>query len=373
MKIGKKQTLYVQVRMKNIVSKIVKMTGAVLFAAACLFSLLQPLPGKISNNERYECIWSDGSVSEESYSSAYQSFAGMDEEYVLLSRGGLTGRIKSMASGVFSVLESGNLGELLSCKYEGSRLDGAALFRTFSKRVWYSGAYFVWTGSAVERVSGVSGEEVVLLSGTLSSRVLKETNASTVYLRANAKIRADAFAGSRVTQVRVEEPYSTKDGAIYIDTEGGKRLITALPGIDELSIHEDLVFADEGALLYCQNLTSLTLPFLGSAVSPSGIEYAGELAHLFANGAEYLVPETLTRLCVMGGTIGAYAFWACSHVKEINVCKVDPNEMSEQAFLGLDCLESLHTPKSDVLLEGEFTCSVAECGCTIFERIHAQN
>ena len=104
--------------MKNIAIKLIKMTRAVLFAAACLFSLLLPLPEKVSNDERYECIWSDGSVSEESYSSAYQSLAGMEEDHVLLARDGLTGRIKSRAGRVYSVLESGNLGELLGCKYE---------------------------------------------------------------------------------------------------------------------------------------------------------------------------------------------------------------------------------------------------------------
>ena len=358
--------------MKNKLSTIIKKAGAVLLTAACLFSLCLPFAKSISGNEIYECVWSDGSTSKESYTSAYQSLAGMDEMHILLARGGMTGKIKSAAGQVYSVLESGDLGELLACTYQGTRLDAAGVYRTFSKRVWYSGEYFVWTGKRVKRVSSAKGEELVLLNGSIPSRVVQETNASTVYLRANASVKADAFAGSNVKYLRTEAPYSVVGRALYMETAGGKRLIAALPTVKKLTLDGALKFADEGALIACQSLTTLTLPFFGSAVSNHASKSAGEIGYLFSNGKEYRIPKTLSYIRVTGGRIAAFAFYACPHIKEIDACGVDPNEISEQAFLGVNALEVLHTPKRGVLLTGEFSSHTAQCGCTIYQRIHAQ-
>ena len=359
--------------MKNKTRKTRKRTSAILIIVACLFSLLLPLLKKAAEREMYECVWSDGSTSIESYSSAYQSLVGIDRESVLLYRQELTGRIASAAGEVYSALLSGNLAELLKCSYDGTRIEGAALYRTFSKRVWYSGEYFIWTGNQIKRASSAKAEELVLLSGSIPSRILKETNAATVHLRADATILADTFVGSSVQTIYAEAPYLQEGGAIYLDTAGGKRLIAALPTLNTLTIGDDLIFADAGALLACQSLQSLTLPFLGSSVEALSDEYAGEVAHLFSNGKEYLVPKSLSHIRVTGGSIVAFAFYACMNLKEIDACRVDPNEISDYAFLGLDSLELLHSSKRDVLLSGEFTSQNAECGCTVFERMYAQN
>ena len=361
--------------MKSKVNRIIAKTSATLFATACLFALFLPLPQKIAEGESYECVWSNGSVSRENYSSVYQSLAGIDRQSVLLTRGGLTGKIESEAGGVVSVLESGDLGELLECRVSGTRIDRAALFHTFSKRVWYSGEYYVWTGSKIKRASRATADELVFLEGNVTSRILSETNATTVHLRADATLKADAFVGSKVTSVRTQAPYSESGGAIYMDTAGGKRLVAALAGIEELTIDEDTAFFDAGALLACQNLKSLTLPFLGSAKSPEGSAYTGELAHLFANGKEYRVPETLTFVAVTGGSVNATAFYACNNLKTIFLCGVAPDQISAEAFYGLDSLEVLHTPRRDVLLKGDFTAYSslsAACGCAVFIKNHSQ-
>ena len=358
--------------MKRKICKIIYKTGTALFAAACLFSFLLPLPKKIAYGESYDCVWSDGTISKESYSSAYQSLTGITEEGVLLERDGLTGVIASKAAAVYSTLQEGTLNELLQCEAEGTRIDRAALYRTFSKRVWYSGEYYVWTGNNVERASRAAGSELIVLSGTVSPRILRETGATSVHLRAEATIRADSLVGSDVTLIYTQEPYTSSGGAVYIEPAGGKRLVAALANSEELTVDDDTMFADQGALIACQNLSALTLPFAGSQKSWSGSEYVSELAYLFANGKDYFVPQTLTSVTVTGGRISATAFYACSRLKTIDLCKVDPHEISAEAFLGLDALEYLHTPKRDVLLSGDFTASTLECGCTGYTKNHSQ-
>lgn len=359
--------------MKNKTKNLLKRAGTVIFLTACLFCLFLPLPKKISNNETYDCVWADGSVTKESYSSAYKSLAGMDGESVILSREGLTGKIESEAGAVYAALKSGNLAEILECTLAGTRIDSAALYREFSNRVWYNGDYYVWTGSKIERVSRAERGEIVFWEGNVTPRILRETNATTVYLRAGASISASSFIESKVEKVYAEAPYQENGGAVYLNTAGGKRLLAALSGIQELVLDEDLAFADEGALLACQALTSLTVPFAGSARSPYGTDYKGEFAHLFSDGKEYRVPETLTRVTVTGGRIIPYAFYACPNLKEIDACTVPEGEISKTAFSGLTSLETLHTPKRDVLLTGNFTSYTATCGCTIYTRNHSQN
>lgn len=345
-----------------------KRAAVIIFIAACIFCFYLPFPSKLADGETYRCVWADGSVTEESYTSAYLSLAGTDGKNVILSRGGLTGKIESRAEETYDVLSNGNLAQLLGCTAEGTRIDGAALFREFANRVWYSGSYFVWTGNKVERVSRAECEEIVFLEGSVTSRVLRETNASTVYLRAGAELSASAFAGSNVREVYAEAPYEQNGGAVYLNTPGGKRLSSAIGNVKELVLDGDLAFADEGALLACGSLTALVLPFLGSAKSHFGTEYRGEFAHLFSDGKEYRVPETLTYVEVTGGRIVSFAFYGCPGIKEINACFVSADEISRTAFSGLGSLEILHTPRRDVSLTGNFTSYTADCGCTVYTR-----
>lgn len=353
--------------------KFIKRAAAAIFTAACLFCFFLPLPEKISSDETYQCVWADGSVTEESFSSACQSLAGMDKESVILSRNGLTGKIESEASAVYATLENGSFSELLECTAAGTRIDGAALYRAFSDRVWYNGEYYVWTGDKIKRVSRAERNEVVFLEGSVTPRVLETTGASTVYLRKGATVSASSFAESNVKKVYAEAPFAENGGAIYLDTAGGKRLLAALCDLKELSLDKESAFADEGALLVCQTITSLTVPFVGSAKSPYGTAYTGEFAYLFSNGKEYRVPETLSRVTVTGGRLISFAFYACPNLKEINACGVEPGEIAKTAFAGLASLEALHTPKSDVTLAGNFTSRTETCGCTVYIRNHSQN
>ncbi len=277
--------------MKNMTKNLLKKTGTAVFSAACLFSLFLPLPKKISNREFYDCVWADGSVTEENYSSAYKSLAGMDGESVILLREGLTGKIESEASTVFATLENGNFAQIIACRAEGTRIDSAALYREFSDRVWYNGEYYVWTGNKIERVSRASRSEIVFLEGNVSPRVLKETDAIAVYLRKGAEVSITSFAESKVENVYTESPYAERGGAVYLDTAGGKRLLAALGGIRGLTLCEDLSFADEGALIACQALASLTVPFWETQNLPQDRRITANLRTCFRTAGNIAFPK----------------------------------------------------------------------------------
>ena len=127
-------------------------------------------------------------------------------------------------------------------------------------------------------------------------------------------------------------------------------------------------FADEGALLPCEQLEEVEIPFAGSAQSSAGTLYRGEFAHLFSTGAEYCVPVTLKRVRVKGGYLISHAFYACKFVEEIDACGVSARDIERDAFADCISLKLLHTPRADVTLQGNFTKRLAPCGCTVYER-----
>ncbi len=344
-----------------------KKAVAAFCVVVCLFLLL-PFPFRDAGGETYRCAWSDGTVTTESYTSAYAALYGIDEDGVVLYRDGKLGKLTVGITSVYSVLESGNLGEILSCVFEGgARIEKAALYRTFSGRVWYADGFFVWTGDRVERAERAEGNELVLLDGSISSETLRSTNASTVYLRASAEVTADMFWGTGVKEVYALPPYFASGGAVYLKTAGGTRLLTALGSVETLAIDPAVDFMDEGALLSCERLKTLTLPFAGNMKESAGSAFCGEIAYLFSDGREYFVPGTLERIEVTGGILGPDAFYRLDSLREINVCGVAEENISPAAFQGLPALELLHSPKK-VTLEG-FTSMAADCGCTVYTKI----
>ena len=348
--------------------KFIKKTTAVLCIAVCLFSFILPLVSRFSGGETYRCVWSDGAVTTESYSSAYAALYGMDEGGVVLYRDGKLGRIAARNASLCAALETGSLNEILYRSAENAmRIERAALYRTYSKRIWYEGDFFVWNGERVERARRATGEELVLLSGGISARTLQNTGVKTVYLRAGAEVKANTFSATRVETVYAQPPYAANGGAVYFTSAGGKRLISALGTVKTLALDADLSYVDEGALLSCTELEALSLPFVGNAADSAGSAFIGELAYLFSDGKEYLIPASLKRVMVTGGTLVSHAFYRCDNLYEIDACGVEEENISSSAFDGLPALRVLHSPK-ELSLSG-FTSSVADCGCTVYTRI----
>lgn len=359
--------------------------AAAAAAALCLCSLIAVLlysftpAGALAGNadERVLCRWSDASVTRESYAEIYPAFTGIsaDGEYLEFMRGGVSGRAETSEAFrmAYRVLMSGSLAELLSLRFtDGTRMEKSALYRAFSDLVWYSSAYFCWTGERAERVDRPKADRLVLLDGELSS-ALRVTEATKLIVRADADIEASAFEESRVEEIVAEKPYFFENGALYRESAAGTVLVCALPSVKELVVRSDTAIAEEGALAACRNLQKLTIPFAGNTIYSAALNYCGDVGVLFGQTAEgeYDIPETLVFLKITGGKLESYAFSGCGAVRAIDVCGIPADRISRQAFAGCSSLEFLHTQCSDPGIDGAYSVQQAECGCFIYSFTNA--
>lgn len=352
--------------------RLVRAAAAAAFTAfAC--SLFLPLPRTYAkeDEEIYVCAWEDGSSSAERYSSACSRLVGAGENKIYLERDGVRGEIE--AGGAFAravgVFERGTLAELLSFRPEKvTRLESAALFCKYGKRLWYDGALFRWTGSEAVRADIAHAEEVVLMAGGLPESLLRGTGAERLVLRRDADLSASALVGSSVTQAVAEEPYFVDAGGIYYTVPNGKRFIAALPDTTALRIGDDTVYCDTGALAPCGSLRELSLPFVGNTLDMSVSDRIGDFGCLFGTDRDgrYLIPQSLTRLEVRGGMIPPYVFFGCT-VERISCCGVPAENVSPFAFTGCEPLV-LHAPAEGLLPAGKYSARPAPCGCTVYEK-----
>lgn len=349
--------------------------NALFLLCALFWGLLFFLPmprARAAGDDMYRCVWADGTETEESYFSAYSSLVGMDDGgEIVLGRGERTGVVAAgeACRAAFRIFEEGGLADLLgldiSCV---SRLERAALYRRYQSRLWYADEYFAWSGEEMQRAEAQRAETLVFLSGDMTATRLIETQAERLSLRAEATFTASVIAGTNVKEVIAEAPYFAEGNTVCLSTAGGVRLLAGLPSARKVTVPENVYFADEGALLPCENLEEVEIPFAGSAKSSAGTLYRGEFAHLFSTGKEYRVPVTLKTVRVKGGYLISHAFYACKYVETIDACGVSARDIERDAFADCVSLKLLHTPRADVVLSGNFTKHTAPCGCTVYER-----
>ena len=253
----------------------------VLFGA-CIFTLFLPFPRRVeTSQESYACVWEDGSQTIEDYFGAYSALCGATEEALVLEREGKTGLIPLSEEyrRAATVFEYGELAELLSFRLGNcSRLEKVALFLRYGERCYYSGERFCWDGEKISRTERTKFTEVVLLDGNLPSGFLRDTGAKTLILSANAAFTVRSLVGSKVEKVIASLPYFTENGAVYLETVGGRRLVAVLPNVEYLEINCDYI--DKGALSACTRLKAIKLPE----------DFEGTLAELFGDAP---VPEDL--------------------------------------------------------------------------------
>ena len=256
-----------------------------IFGGACIFTLFLPLPRRTETvSESYSCLWEDGTQTQEDYFGAYSALCDAREEGIVLERAGKTGLVQPSEEfrRAVTVFESGELAELLSFRLKNcNRLEKAALFLRYGERCYYSGERFCWDGEKISRTERSKFSEVVLLDGKLPSSFLRDAGATTLILSENAAFTALPLVGSKVKTVVAFAPYFTENGAVYLKTAGGTRLVAALPNAEHLEIHCDYI--DEGALSACKELKTLKLPE----------NFDGTLAVLFGSTP---IPEDLVLL-----------------------------------------------------------------------------
>lgn len=345
----------------------------VLIAAAGILMVFLPLPKKVgATEEKYVCAWDDGAVTEENYFSAIGDLVGVTEDGCLeLKRGTHVGKIATQNTFLHynAALSGGSLLELLQLgKGDFSRIERAALFREYGGDIYYSVDAFHYTGAGVVRTSAKRAEKVVLLSGTLPAGYLAQTGATQLRLAAEAEFSADRLLGSRIETFEAVEPYLVEESALFLTVAGQTRLLAAPPAAETLTLPE-YDYADEGALLSCTSLRSLTLPFAGNAKRNAGTDYDGTFAWLFSGEDGFAVPKSLKRVKILGGELIGHCFYDCPNLEEVDVCGLDPNNISRDALSDMVGWKLVHAPRNDLILTGKYTSHAAPCGCTVFERI----
>ncbi len=353
------------------VRRVLTGCAALLLGAVLVFALLAPASRTVARSERYVCAWQDGSVTEEEYAAAYSALTEGRADALVLSRAGKEGIVAPSEEYrlAYLRLQEGAFEALYGWQPNLARLERAALFRAFGARVYYHLEAFGWTGNRLVRRDGVQCEELVLLGEELPAAVLRESGARTLYVRSAASVQATTLVGTQVERIVAQQPYRADGSALYLDTEGGERLVAGLPAQRELVV-ADCAFVDRGALLACGALERVSLPFLGASAQPRS-EGVGELGHLFREGDSYRVPATLQAVRVRGGYLASHAFYAAPFVREVDACGVNAENISHTAFYDLVALQRLHVPRKGVLLQGKFTATAAPCGCTVYARVNA--
>lgn len=317
-------------------------------------------------------MWESGET-RESYASAYADLAGAGQNGVLLRRAGEEGVIPPTAAYLHlrTMLEEGGLEQLLSASAQGlTRIERAALWRTYSARRWYADEWFSWTGEGIARAPQPEQEvhTLTVFSGMPSAQTLALIGTERLIVRGEYPLSAADLIGTRIAELEMPAPYLVRDGAVLLDTAGGRRIVCALPVREELVL-PDADYADTGALLACSRLREVSIPFAGSARRPSGSGFDGMFARLFSDGEEFFVPSSLRRVTVRGGELCAFAFYACPGVEEVDCCTVAAEDIARTAFSGMEGLRELHCPRADLVLTGEFSRETLACGCTRYERI----
>ncbi len=338
------------------------------FFLGCILSLVVPFPQTFSERfgEIYRCIWEDGSETAVNYLNAYKWLDGTDGENVVVQKDGLRGKIAmdAFAKEVYVTLSGGALAELLSVRTDRlNRIECAAIYRVFGNTLFCDGDCFRFTGTVVERCGIFSADRVELL-GTLPETLLKETKATSLHIRSGAKFSSVALESDSLANISADAPYVVRDGAIYLQTAGGVRLIAGCPYARTLTV-SDTDFYDENAFAVCKNIEELTLPFLCG--TDDGAEELGFLFGTDENGL-YAIPQSLKTLKITGGKVGTTAFYRAYSLEIIDLCGIARQDIAKNAFDRLPSLRVLHCALPDALPETEFFVESLPCGCLNYRR-----
>lgn len=330
-----------------------------LVSLLCSYGLFSPAA------ELYICRFEE--EEQLTFAQAYPLLSGVTQEGdILLRREGERGIVRTGEAfkRTNETLAFCDLGELLQIESELSRLESAALFRLYGDAMFFDGGPFVFDGKRVKPSALIRAKTAVLLGGELPEDALIQTEARVLDIRARAELSASDLVGSRIKEVIAHPPYSYAEGAIYRETEGGKRLIAGMPLAKHVTV--DCDFCDRGALLPAEGVCSLTLAFVGNSAEMIS-DFHGELAYLFATYFDYRVPSSLKEVKVTGGYLVSRAFYGCD-LTSIDACGVEAEHIAPDAFSGLEHLTKLHTSAQNLLLDGQFETETAPCGCTIYRR-----
>ncbi len=344
---------------------------AVLFALVWTVLLLLPVTERVNGCEEvYICHWEDGTQTRENFANAYSSVTGCDAERILVSRGEVAGELVPAApyTEYFGTLAYGSAREVAGIDASKlGTLERAVLFERFGDRAWWNGENFlVWTETGAVVVTAPRCDKIVIEGGSLTASAIMRTRATSLEVRDGADFSAELLVGTEISDITGVAPYCSEAGVLQMKTLGGMRLVAALPFARFVRAEYD--YADEGALIACRKLESISLPFAGTS-SFSGLESSrSEIAALFRSGEEYFVPSTLKRIEIRGGVLTDTSFYRCGNAKEIVLCGMEAEHISRGAFAPCTALNTLHAPDGIAVPDGMIAVRTLDCGCTLYQK-----
>lgn len=343
-----------------------KLCAAVWLLTAALLLFL-PVPQAVPRGETgIPVLWENGGRTSENYAALSEMYEDCTEAGLTVSKNGIRGTVfvGETFSNYYRLLSEGRIADLYGGMDLPAEHERMALFRKFGGTGYYSEEFFALNGDGFYRSDRRGFSEVMLLTGDIPASVLRSTGAEKLIVCPEAELTGYALFGTRIKEFGAFAPYEVRAGALCLHTAGGTRLVAALPLAETLEISGDLHFCDEGALSSCERLRVLTLPFVGSSVSPAGSDYDGRLLYMFGEG----LPRTLKKVKVTGGALLAFAFEGCAGIEEIDLCGIPASAVSKDAFVGCYGLKKLHTSLKDLHLQGKYRVKTLPCGCCLYEQ-----
>ena len=205
-------------------------------------------------------------------------------------------------------------------------------------------------GSTVTGMNQQQGKVHLVIPETLNGKTLTTIQAESFLNVENivfvtlpdsiVSIGIDAFKGTNF----YAETENWEDGVLY----AGKHLLVVSADVSgSFEVKEDTICIAEKAFEACEELTSITLPFVGASKNGTSNIHFGYIfgASSYSYNDEY-VPSSLRTVIITGGTsIGEYAFYKCSNL--MNTAIPDSvTSIGDSAFYGCSSLTSITIPDS---------------------------
>lgn len=320
---------------------------AAVLTVACAVCCFLPVPrGKPTAPPVYTVTYADGREEQADYVSLYPRIRGLSEDFgIRLDEGFISG--SDALSALVSVVETGTFGSILSADFALPAAELTALEREYADTLFYADGLYALSGGLRKTARRRAGR-LVYFGGALKAADLAAMGVYSLDLRGGG-FNAAMLTGTKVAAMSAVAPYVYADGALYMDTAFGRRLIAGMPVVTELTL--DMVYADDGALTPCPYLDRLTMP----------VPYGGMVASLFLAGENYAAPY-FSYLKLTRGKIDDTALYGVRG-RELDLCDIPEADVT--AAFG-DAFSVVHTKKY-MEIDG-YAVSVLPCGCYCYTR-----
>ncbi len=128
----------------------------------------------------------------------------------------------------------------------------------------------------------------------------------------------------------------------------GERAFQGCEAFESIIMHDTVKIIGTGAFADCVNVKEITIPFVGRSLNqPSQLSY---MFSVTGSNSASVVPQTLTSVKVLKGSIGEYAFYGLSQLKEVEI-PLDAKYIGVNAFYGCKNIRQINVPSNIIDIE----------------------